>query len=127
MTGKEAIEELRLHLKMCEALMPAEWQEEHGAGSRFGEAVEIARSALELVPPCKIGDDVWGIRGCSGYGAIAQGSVSQMFYTSDMKLCVAVNGVCRGEFGERVFWAREEAERKLEEIKRQKEKKLVWI
>jgi hypothetical protein len=63
-----------------------------------------------VVLPCKIGDEVWGIRR-SNKGALAphRGIVSHMYFAEDMKLCIVVQHICRGEWGEKVFATYEDA------------------
>ncbi len=63
--------------------------------------------------PCKIGDLVWGIKRWN-YGQKAiQGVVNQMYFGEDMRLCICVKNVCRGEWGKKVFATKEEAEAAL--------------
>lgn len=47
MTKDEAILELSRHLMHCGALMPIEWITNHGEGSRFMEAYQMALDALK--------------------------------------------------------------------------------
>lgn len=68
--------------------------------------------------PCKIGDVAWGIRSYKGVLVPQQGKVSNMFFTDDMKLCIVVQHICRGEWGKKVFATKEEAELALAEMKR---------
>lgn len=63
--------------------------------------------AVEL--PCKIGDTVWAIRCYRGVLVPQQGKVSEMLFTTDMKLCIVVKHICRGEWGKKVFATMEEA------------------
>lgn len=65
---------------------------------------------LQMVP-CKIGDTVWAIRRYRDGARVAQrGIVSAMCYLDDMSLAITVKGVCRGEWGKRVFPTRIDAE-----------------
>lgn len=65
--------------------------------------------AVEL--PCKMGDTVWGIKAFNHGRLLAkQGIVHQMFFGDDMRLCICVKDVCRGEWGKNVFATKEEAE-----------------
>lgn len=63
-----------------------------------------------VVLPCKIGDEVWGIRR-SNKGALSphRGIVSHMVFSDDMKLCIVVQHICRGEWGKKVFATYEDA------------------
>lgn len=65
--------------------------------------------------PCKIGDQVWAIRNCSGHLKPFQGRVSEMYFTENMKLCIVVFRICRGTWGDRIFATEEEAQRAIEE------------
>lgn len=66
--------------------------------------------------PCKMGDEVWGIKSFNNGGKrVKKGIVHQMFYGENMKLCIAVKGVCRGVWNEKVFASEEDARRALEE------------
>lgn len=63
--------------------------------------------------PCKIGDEVWGIRNYKGTNHPQQGKVDQMYYTDDMRLHIKVKHICIGEWGKKIFPTREEAEASL--------------
>lgn len=78
--------------------------------SIFGKAAMLLESdAVEV--PCKRGNTVFGIKVYNhGRLIVKQGVVSQMFFGEDMRLCICVKGVCRGEWGVNVFASREEAE-----------------
>lgn len=65
--------------------------------------------AMSLLP-CKIGDTVWGIKKYNHGREAKQGVVHQMFFGDDMRLCICVKNVCRGEWGQNVFATKEEAE-----------------
>ena len=65
------------------------------------------------VLPCKIGDVVWGIKKYNNGQGVKQGIVHQMFFDEDMRLCVCVKNVCRGEWGMNVFLTKDEAESHL--------------
>ena len=64
--------------------------------------------------PCKMGDLVWGIKKHSYGMKVKPGIVSQMFYGEDMRLCICVKNVCRGEWGKNVFATEEEAVAKMD-------------
>ena len=68
-------------------------------------------NAVEL--PCKMGDIVWGIKKYNRGREAMQGVVHQMFFGDDMRLCICVKNVCRGEWGKNVFATKEEAEEEL--------------
>lgn len=63
--------------------------------------------------PCKVGDEVWGIRSYQGIKHPQLGRVSEMYYTKDMQLHVSVKHICRGTWGKSVFSTYEEAEAAL--------------
>lgn len=69
--------------------------------------------------PCKIGDRVWAIRSFGGVWQVKSGRVSEMFYVGEeMKLCIVVWNLTRGQWGKKIFGTYEEAEKALEERKR---------
>jgi hypothetical protein len=74
------------------------------------ELLEDVPTVDATILPCKIGDEVWGIRR-SNKGALAphRGIVSHMYFAEDMKLCIVVQHICRGEWGEKVFATYEDA------------------
>ena len=53
--------------------------------------------------PCKIGDEVWGIRNYRGIKHPQRGRVNEMCYRADMSLLITVKHICRGVWGESVF------------------------
>lgn len=63
-----------------------------------------------IVPPCKIGDRVWGIRRFHDVERVQEGIVNEMYFLKDMRLQIVIKSVCRGTFGEKIFSSREEAE-----------------
>ena len=66
-----------------------------------------------VVLPCKMGDIVWGIQKHIRGQQAKQGVVNQMYFGDDMRLCICVKNVCRGEWGKKVFTTKEEAEAAL--------------
>ena len=71
-----------------------------------------------VVPPCKIGDEVWGIRSYRGVKHPQQGRVDEMYFTSDMRLNIRVKHICIGEWGKKIFATREEAEAALKGVQK---------
>jgi hypothetical protein len=68
--------------------------------------------------PCKMGDHVWGIHKINYHKyVVQQGVVNQMYFGDDMRLCICIKNVCRGEWGKVVFATKEEAERAIAERK----------
>lgn len=65
--------------------------------------------------PCKIGDVVWAIRDFMDHPRVLQGIVSEMLFTADMRLCIVVRFICRGEWGKVVFATEEEARQAIAE------------
>ena len=59
--------------------------------------------------PCRIGDWVWIVRNYSGMIKPTHGRVREMFFTSDMKLRIAVRNIGQGEWGKDIFPTKEEA------------------
>lgn len=86
----------------------------------YNEILQVIAEAptvdvIEL--PCKIGDMVWGIKKFNHETErVKQGIVHMMFFGEDMRLCICVKGVCRGEWGKNVFATKEEALAKMEEV-----------
>ena len=68
-----------------------------------------------VVLPCKLGDSVWAIRSYKGNKKAMKGTVTDMCFVSGTTLSVAVGGVCRGEWGVKVFATREECERAIKD------------
>ena len=62
--------------------------------------------------PCKIGDTVYGIRRYKDR-IVKSGIVSEMFYSQDGELIIAIKNVCRGCWGKQIFRTLEEAEAAL--------------
>ena len=61
MTKDEAIKILSLHLMQCGMMMPVGWLNNHGEGSDFLKAYEMAMDALKNEPVrCK--DCAWSMR-----------------------------------------------------------------
>lgn len=115
-----------LHVEACSGYLPTDLDKDVWDLCREGRADEIPdieercsifkdRSRfIEL--PCKIGDSAWGIKKFNnGAERVLQGIVYQMFFGEDMRLCICVRGICRGEWGKKVFATKEEAEKELED------------
>lgn len=73
------------------------------------------------VLPCKLGDTVWGIKRCHLGNVVKQGEVYQMYFGEDMRLCICVKNVCRGEWGVNVFGTKKEAEEAVGKMAKKKE------
>lgn len=73
------------------------------------EMIEAAPAADSFEPPCRIGDEVWGLKIYRERLLPKKGVVHQMYYGDDMQLCICVKGVCRGQWGKNVFSTEEEA------------------
>ena len=88
---------------------------------------EIARIAARLIAngvtvlPCKLGDTAWGIKRCNLGNVVKQGEVYQMYFGEDMRLCICVKNVCRGEWGVNVFGTKEEAEEAVGKMAKKEE------
>lgn len=85
--------------------------------TQAGRAADALLANGVIVPPCKIGDTMWAIRDYKGIKQLQKGIVSEMYFTKDMSLHIAVKYAARGEFGETIFLTREEAEAKLREVR----------
>lgn len=78
----------------------------------------INRQKAEL-PPCKIGDTAYAIKTNYHSKRVHSGKVSEMYYVGEeMKLCIVVKSVGRGQWGKDVFGTYEEAERSLQNERR---------
>lgn len=87
------------------------------------ELRQFKATVKPMLPPCKIGDTVWGIRKNGTGIKAASGKVFQMYYGEDMSICICVKGVSRGRWGEKVFPTKEDAEKAIERYKaREKER-----
>lgn len=53
--------------------------------------------------PCLVGDEVWGIRIFGGKPHIHRGKVKEMYFSDDMRLCIATKNAGRGEWGKIIF------------------------
>lgn len=82
---------------------------------REGRLVEI---------PLKIGDTVFAIRNYRGVEHVQKTKVSEMFFTSDMRLMIVCRYVARGEFGKDVFQTMQEAQTEID--KRKSSDGLKW-
>ena len=73
------------------------------------------------VLPCKLGDTAWGIKRCNLGNVVKQGEVYQMYFGEDMRLCICVKNVCRGEWGVNVFGTKEAAEEAVGKMPKKEE------
>ena len=73
--------------------------------------IGTARNVVHL--PCKVGDTLWGIKVYKNFLVAKKGTVREMYFTKDMKLAIGLYGVCRGEFGKKVFRTKEETEQAI--------------
>lgn len=72
---------------------------------------------VDAIPmPCKMGDEVWGLRKTRYSLSPEKGIVHHMYFGDDMRLCICVKNVCRGEWEKNVFATYEEAEAALAKI-----------
>lgn len=82
------------------------------------EAYVVPKSEAAL-PPCKIGDTAYAIKTNYHSKRVHSGKVSEMYYVGEeMKLCIVVKSVGRGQWGKDVFGTYEEAERSLQNERR---------
>lgn len=85
-------------------------------GKYFREVVENAPTVDAIPIPCKMGDEVWGLRKTRYSLRPEKGIVHHMYFGEDMRVCICVKNVCRGEWGKNVFATYEEAEAALAKI-----------
>lgn len=95
--------EIGNNMKWCEAV----------CNHRATEAIERSPTVDAVEVPCKIGDSVWGIKIYNHGREAKKGVVHNMYFGEDMRLCICVKNVCRGEWGKNVFATKEEAEAAL--------------
>lgn len=72
-------------------------------------SIDAQPTVEATVLPCKIGDVAWGIRWHHGVLKAQRGVVSNMFFCEDMRLCIVIAHICRGEWGKKVFATYEDA------------------
>ena len=61
------------------------------------------RSVMTVEVPCKIGDELFGVRCYKGVYHPQLGIVHEMYFTRDMSLHIVLKHICRGEYGKDVF------------------------
>ena len=86
--------------------------------------MELSAQRLEELLPCKVGDRVWGIRLYKGAMVPREGIVTEMYYSTGMRLCIVVGYVCRGEWGKNVFATQEAARAEID--RRKAERRSVY-
>ena len=112
------------------AIEQIDWYHENGKGSlaagadneetalvRYSDAetaVNTAPAVNAVEIPCKIGDFVWAIRTFKGVRHPQPGKVSEMYFTQDMRLCIVVSYIARGEWGKTIFPTEEAAAATIE-------------
>lgn len=87
----------------------------------LAEGFSEASRVIDRIPtadvvslPCKIGDTVWAIRNYHSTKKVMSGKVSEMFFMGEeMRLCIVVKNISRGEWGKDVFGSYEDAEKRL--------------
>ena len=93
-------EELEGVEKLCEQYIPT---------------ADVVPKSEDGILPCKIGDTAYAIKTNYHSKRVHSGKVSEMYYVGEeMKLCIVVKSVGRGEWGKDVFGTYEEAERSLQ-------------
>jgi hypothetical protein len=84
----------------------------------MAQLVKQASTVDAVAVPCKMGDIVWGIKTYNnGAFRAKQGTVNEMYFGEDMRLCICLKNICRGEWGKNVFATKEEAEAEIERRK----------
>lgn len=66
--------------------------------------------AEQIVLPCKIGDEVWCVRGINNKLYVKDGIVGEMFFNSKMELVISVKHILKGKWDETIFGSKEEAD-----------------
>lgn len=80
-----------------------------------GDMADLMIANGVTVLPCKLGDRVWAIRCYKGVLQPQEGIVNEMFFCDDMRLCIVVKHIARGEWGKTVFATEEEAQAAIRE------------
>ena len=94
---------------------------------RLAEYENIGKSPEEisaLLPPCKIGDEVWCVRWYHDKLVPQNGIVSEIKYTKDMRILIKVKDVGLGSWGEKIFPTEEEA---LAAIEAKRSERNYWL
>ncbi len=92
----------------------AEYDRVHIGPPGGARKLMVDAPTVDAVPmPCKMGDEVWGLRKTRYSLSPEKGIVHHMYFGDDMRLCICVKNVCRGEWGKNVFATYEEAEAAL--------------
>lgn len=76
--------------------------------------------------PCRIGDEVWGIRSYKGVAHPQRGFVNEIFFTNTMRLTISVKHICLGEWGEKIFATQAEAEEKARLMNEKQRSTYQW-
>ena len=86
---------------------------------KLGRLEDLEEQGRLIELPCAVGDTVWDIirDEARGYGAIREKIVDGIEYRTDGFYMYANEDEWLGKLGELVFLTKEEAERKLEELK----------
>ena len=87
---------------------------------RVGTLKERAEDAAAGLP-CRIGDMVWCVRNFRGRKIPRPASVTEMFFTPNMRLEIVCKNVGRGFWGEHIFHTQSEAEEKIHEVSTKEE------
>ena len=89
----------------------AEYDRQHeGEAGRARKLIEAAPIVNAVVPPCKIGDEVWCVRGCGNFLSVKSGIVGEIFFSHKMELFISVRHVLKGRWGVDIFESKAEAE-----------------
>ena len=96
-------------------------EEEIAFYEKIAELLQADADGRCVVLPCKIGDSAWAITNYYGKKKPKEGIISEIYFTKDMRIAVALKGIARGEIGKNIFLTKEEA---LAELHEQWEKAL---
>ena len=83
------------------------------AAEKLAHYEDLEEQGRLITLPCKIGDTVYGIRRFHGDRIVKAGTVSEMYFSQNMKLVIVIKNLCRGFWGENIFGTKEEAEAAL--------------
>jgi hypothetical protein len=123
--SEEGETEMTEREKLIELIADSKQMNGWNVENKWGRIEDLADHLLSngvIVPPCKVGDRVWHLRGwCDGSFEIAEGKVSMLQQKADKswKVRISVNSsvwdFTPNEIGTRYFLTKEEAEKALKE------------
>ena len=112
---------VEINCSKCGETIMQHSEEEIAFYEKIAELLQADADGRCVVLPCKIGDSAWAITNYYGKKKPKEGIISEIYFTKDMRIAVALKGIARGEIGKNIFLTKEEA---LAELHEQWEKAL---